>query len=131
MNGVRVSLIALMCLVVVLFVAVGCRSATATPLPSGIRDGDYAIAHYKLRFQGDRFTMLTEYDQEVAVGSFVVSGDRVTFTEVKSPVECKSQDPVYSYQWSFNGKALTFSNANDKCLSRIMLMTENPWVLKG
>jgi len=104
---------------------------TATVLPSGFPDGIYAIDTYKLKFQGRHFTLLTEFDQEVAQGSFVVNDNRIKFTEADFAPECGPEYSPYSYQWSFDGKALNFSNPDDKCGGRPNMLMESSWVFQG
>ncbi len=104
--------------------------ATVTPLPANFPDGVYAIDTYKLKFQAGRYTLLTEFDQEWAGGRFVVERHRILITENSFAPECGAADSPFSYEWSFDGKALRFSNPDDKCTSRHDLMTQNPWVLK-
>jgi hypothetical protein len=117
---------------VLLCMLAGCNLTTA-PTPSksiiGIQDGIYAIDTYKLKFEKGQFTLLTQYDQEWTRGSFSVNNNRITFTETDFAPECGPENSPYSYQWSFDGKALNFSNPDDKCLGRIQFMTEQPWML--
>ena len=120
----------LVILITIAIVLSGCAPKPASTMsPSGIQDGTYVIDNNKLKFQGNHYTVLTTYDQEVSQGSFLVTGNRIQFTEQDFAPECGAQDSPYSYQWSFDGKALTFSNPDDKCLGRITFMTNTPWVL--
>ncbi len=104
---------------------------TATVAPAGIPDGTYAIDTYKLKFQGNHFTLLTEFDQEWAQGHFAIAGNQITFTDEDFAPECGSEYSPYTYGWSFDGKALTFSNPSDKCEGRASFMMEKPWIFKG
>ncbi len=104
---------------------------TATVPPAGIPDGTYAIDTYKLKFQGNHFTLLTEFDQDWAQGHFAIAGNQITFTDEDFAPECGSEYSPYTYGWSFDGKALTFSNPSDKCEGRASFMMEKPWIFKG
>ena len=137
MNAVKILLKKFTWVVIILLAAAGCSPAAApaptgnvTALAPGIPDGTYAIDTNKLKFEGSHFTLLTEFDQEIAQGSFVVNGNRVKFSETDFAPECGAEYSPYSYQWSFDGKALTFSNPDDKCGSRPDFMMAHPWVLK-
>ncbi len=104
----------------------GCRPASAgasTGFPMGV----YAIDSYRLEFQGSHFALLTAFGQEVAQGSFTLSGNRIQFTETDAAPECSLQYSPYSYQWSFDGKLLAFSQPDDRCASRPDFLMGSPW----
>ena len=102
-------------------------TATISIFPWGI----YHTDHNKLKIEPDHFTISTQFDQELVQGNYSVDGNRVTFTETKFVVECKPEDSPYSYQWSFDGKDLVFSEPQDKCLNRVYFLTDHPWVIEG
>lgn len=126
MNAFKIAIKLLGALIVVLGSASGCKPVAS----SGFPGGTYAIDHYKLKFEGNHYTQLTEFDQEIAQGSFSVDGKLINFSETDSPPECTAEQAHYSYEWAFDGKALTFRNPQDNCLSRSQLFTAQTWMKK-
>ena len=129
----------LMLLVAILVILTGCSSLPASPvsLPkptatiSIFPNGTYHTDHHKLKIDSAHFTISTQFDQELVQGTYSITGNRVTFTETKFVVECKPEYSPYSYQWSFDGKDLVFSDPQDKCLNRVFLFTDHPWIVEG
>ena len=126
-------------LTAILVTLTGCSLSPASPvsLPeptatiSAFLNGTYNTDHNKLKVESDHSIMSTQFDQELVQGSYRIDGNRVTFTETKFVVECKPEDSPYSYQWSFDGKDLVFSEPQDKCLNRVYFLTDHPWVIEG
>jgi hypothetical protein len=54
-------------------------------------------------------------------GTWKFCGDKATFTESGSN---------YTYKWAFNGAELSFTRVNDTSATRIVWMTNYPWVLQ-
>jgi hypothetical protein len=119
------------CLYGLIFIFIaGCTLTPTTVNPvSGIPNGVYSIADNKLKIQGSHFTMLTTFDQEVSQGNYIITGNRIQFTETDYSPECGAKYSPYSYQWSFDGKLLIFSNPGDQCIGRVTFMTNTPWKL--
>jgi hypothetical protein len=116
----------------IFIIVTSCTLAPTSINPaSGIPDGTYTIDNNKLKLQSDHFTILTTFDQELSQGSFVITGNRIQFTETDFALECGAQYSPYSYQWAFDGKLLNFSNPDDQCLGRVTFMTNTPWVLSN
>ncbi len=101
---------------------------TSTTSVPALPDGVYSVEHYKLKLIARHYTLLTEFGEEWAQGVFAVQGNRILFTEQDFAPECGPEDSPFSYQWSFDGRALSFSRPDDKCSGRQQLMSERPWV---
>ncbi len=129
----RRALTALSMVIVISMMAYGCSTPaapTATVPPPSFPDGVYTIAENKLKFQNGHFALLTQFDQEIAQGTVVINGHRLTFSETDSAPECGPEFSPYSYEWAFDGKALTFSHPDDKCEGRTSFLMEYPWILQ-
>ena len=111
------------------FLLVGCTSA-AQPVPEGIyTDGNLV----ELSLVKGHWFINHGTSKDIEDGSYLFSGNQIKFSLEKafSGGECDPAEKTFSYQWSFDGKSITLTNLDDKCVIRAIDLANAPLLYEG
>ncbi len=119
----RLFLVALVPFVLVLGVAC---SGSPAELPLGTYKNATPLRGTEtlILIDGGHFTQIVPDAGVRAEGNWAVSGNRISFTETSGGV-CTG---TATYQWAFDGKALTLTAIQDDCAPEKADFTSGPWV---
>jgi hypothetical protein len=83
---------------------------------------------WQLKFlPGNEFRVIRN-EKLVVVGTAVVTGNRVKFTDRTGSYACSSAERAGVYTYSLDGQRLTFKPVTDRCVGRKLLLTTKPLV---
>ena len=84
-----------------------------------------AVGNWEL-ILGDEGQFTTSRNGEVMVrGSYVVSGDQMTFSDADGPMACLNEQAAGSYTPALDGATLTFTLVDDDCAGRRIVLTSH------
>lgn len=105
-----------------------CLPASAANFPVGT----YAAQDFTLSFDGKGHFRASEKGAIDAEGDYVVTGDRVQFTDTSGAGACtKPGQQSGTYRWKADAKTLTFFKLNDPCKERAGALAPQPWQRQG
>lgn len=108
----------------------GCASTASTTPTAQIPTGSYVNQSSRygvdLKVLDDGAYNTSSPDALIPIqGTYVVTEDQVVFTETQ---DGHCVDIPGTYNWAFDGKALTFTAVEDQCSLRRIALQSGPWV---
>jgi hypothetical protein len=84
-----------------------------------------AVGNWEL-ILGDEGQFTTSRNGEVmARGTYVVTGDQMTFSDSEGPMACRNEQAAGSYTPALDGATLTFTLVEDDCTGRRIVLTSH------
>lgn len=111
-------------------------------IPSSVppRIASNLVGHWEVTYAADGHQTATKDAAVVAEGRYSATQNQMALYNDKGPLACDIQerDPrtppgtpaaAYSgtYNWAFDGKAMTFTKVADECAGRVVVTTAHPW----
>jgi hypothetical protein len=107
------------------------NGAYSSTMVSGDRSRELGTlsGDWQIEFTGDYYVLLVNGRVQV-VGSYVISGDQVTMTDLSGPLSCaKEGNPTATFHWAMpDTQTLTFTAIDDQCEKRATVMSIHPFI---
>jgi len=109
-------------------VLVGCSAELPTPdlAVTPFPMGTYKNSAFEWVFEDNGIMFIGYLDNPEFPGSYTITGDQIVFTEEH---ECPDGEEG-TYQWEFDGNALSFKVLRENCSGRSGRIVWRPWVLE-
>jgi hypothetical protein len=78
-------------------------------------------------FSKDGTHIVTENGRTVVSGTYTIKADQIVLTDKAGEYTCTETG---TYQWGFDGTALTFKAVLDNCGPRVDSLTRQKWIRK-
>ncbi|HEX3895318.1 MAG TPA: hypothetical protein VHW73_03830 [Rudaea sp.] len=92
--------------------------------------GDYARGQEAMHFGKDHQFKVNAGKDMFVVGSYVIEGDQITFTDEKGPMACDKAQAKGNFHWSFADNKMSFVKIDDACKERTNDLTAGAWMKK-
>ena len=98
-----------------------------TALQERLPIGTFVAGQFTLTLNADGTHAVSDGGEVVVSGTYVVKDKQITLTDKAGAFACPD---IGRYEWSYDGKTLTFQVLVDECDGRVDGLTAQPWTKK-